>query len=372
MNKQSNIILDGTLIAKLRVEIQDLFLVTNIKIPSEAKQGVIIFQGDLRLDDSEVVYDAIAKRWLPLDYTPMLQRNQNQIELIANPGVVHPKPSNPLINLVLFILTVLSVLGVSLMNEGINPLENPAGILQGLPFTIAFLAILGAHEFGHYFLARYHKVAVTLPYFIPFPNIIGTFGAFIQLRSPTITRKQLFDVGVAGPIAGLVIALPVLVIGLFNSTIEPLPTVGGGYLMEGNSIFYWGLKLMIFGQALPSNGMDVFLHPLAWAGWLGLLVTMLNLVPVGQLDGGHIAYVLFGKATRTIGYVIIILMLIGSYFSLTWLFWALLIFVLVGVGHPPPLNEVAPLDNQRKLLGYVMLVVFILLFTPIPLELVGV
>lgn len=129
---------------------------------------------------------------------------------------------------------------------------------------------------------------------------------------------------------------------------------------------------MIFGQALPSNGMDVFLHPLAWAGWLGLLVTMLNLVPVGQLDGGHIAYVLFGKATRTIGYVIIILMLIGSYFSLTWLFWALLIFVLVGVGHPPPLNEVAPLDNQRKLLGYVMLVVFILLFTPIPLELVGV
>ena len=362
-----NRILDGGLVGILRAEVEDVFAVAVLRVPPKEPQGTIIFEGELLYPDSEQVYATIAERWRRLEYTPMLRRGDSTIELVAMPGVIRPKPSNPWINLILFIITVASVLAVSALNEGVNPLENPAGLLKGLPFTIAFLAILGTHEFGHYFAARYHKVAVTLPYFIPFPTIWGTFGAFIQLRSPTITRKQLFDVGIAGPLAGLAVAVPVLIIGLMKSTVEPLPP-GGGFIMEGNSIFYWLAKRIIFGQALPANGMDVFLHPLAWAGWSGLLVTAFNLFPVGQLDGGHVAYVLFGRATKIAGYVVVAAMVvIGIFFWQGWFFWALLIVLVIGVGHPPPLNELAPIGTGRKLLGYATILIFIVLFTPAPL-----
>ena len=143
-------------------------------------------------------------------------------------------------------------------------------------------------------------------------------------------------------------------------------------MLEGNSIFSWLAKLAIFGRSLPGNGVDVFLHPLAWAGWSGLLVTAFNLFPVGQLDGGHVAYVLFGRATRIVGFVVVGLMVVvGLVFWQGWLFWALLIFLVIGVGHPPPLNELAPLGAGRKALGYAMIVVFVLLFVPIPLMVVG-
>jgi len=371
MLDQPNTILDAVVVSRLRAEVEDLFAVVDIRIPPNAPQGTIIFRGDLRFPDPEVVYETIARRWHRLNYTPMLRQGKAGVELVAQPGIIAPKPANPWVNLFLFLATLASVLYISAANEGINLLQNPAGVVKGLPFALSFLAILGAHEFGHYFTARYHKVAVTLPYFIPFPTIWGTFGAFIQLRSPTVTRKQLFDVGVAGPLAGLVVAIPVLVIGLLNSTIEPLPAAGT-YLLEGNSIFYWLTKLLIFGRPLPANGVDVFLHPLAWAGWSGLLVTAFNLFPVGQLDGGHVAYVLFGQTTRTVGYIVVAgMVVVGIFFWQGWLFWALMIFLLVGVGHPPPLNELVPLDPFRKALGYAMIVVFILLFVPVPLVVVG-
>jgi membrane-associated protease RseP (regulator of RpoE activity) len=370
MLEQANIILDGSLVSKLRADIEDVFAVANIHTPKDAPQGTIIFQGQLLVSDSEYVYDTIAQRWRGHDYTPMLRRGKAGIELVAHPGVVRPKPSNPWINLILFIVTLISVLTISALNEGVDLLQDPLGVVKGFPFAFSFLAILGAHEFGHYFLARYHQVAVTLPYFIPFPTIWGTFGAFIQLRSPTITRRQLFDVGVAGPLAGLVVAIPVLIIGLLNSTIEPLP-VEEVYMLEGNSIFYWLTKLIIFGQPLPGNGVDVFLHPLAWAGWSGLLVTAFNLFPVGQLDGGHVAYVIFGRAMRIIGYVVVAIMVVMGFFWQGWFFWALLVFLVIGVGHPPPLNDLAPLGTGRKLLGYAMILIFILLFVPAPLTIVG-
>lgn len=168
-----NRILDGGLVGILRAEVEDVFAVAALRVPPKEPQGTIIFEGELLYPDSEQVYATIAERWRRLEYTPMLRRGDNTIELVAMPGVIRPKPSNPWINLILFIVTVASVLTVSALNEGVNPLENPAGLLKGLPFTIAFLAILGTHEFGHYFAARYHKVAVTLPYFIPFPTIWG-------------------------------------------------------------------------------------------------------------------------------------------------------------------------------------------------------
>lgn len=365
--ESTNTILDGALVSRLRAGIESLFAVRDVRVPPKEPQGMLVFEGDLLHADSEYVYANIAETWHALDYTPMLRRGDTAIELVAMPGVVKPKPSNPAINIALFVVTVISVLVISALNEGVDLLQNPFDIIKGLPFTLAFLAILGTHEFGHYFAARYHKVAVTLPYFIPFPTIWGTFGAFIQLRSPTLTRKQLFDVGIAGPIAGLVVAIPILFIGLANSTVETLP-VAGGFIMEGNSIFYWLAKYAVFGQALPANGMDVFLHPLAWAGWSGLLVTAFNLFPVGQLDGGHVAFVLFGKATKIAGYVVVAAMVAAGYFFWQgWIFWAVMIFLFIGVGHPPPLNDLAPIGRGRKTLGYAMIVVFILLFTPVPL-----
>jgi len=371
--RHDNVILDGSIVVTLRQAVEDVFSVSEVQIPPHAAQGTIVFSGRLLNDDSETAYAAIAQRWQALQYTPMLRWGEapGEVELAAQPGLINPKPSNPLINLILFLVTVVSVLAVGALNEGADLLNDPFSFTLGLPFALSFLGILLAHEFGHYFAAKYHKVAVTLPYFIPFPTIWGTFGAFIQLRSPTLNKRQLFDVGVAGPLAGLVVAVPVLFAGLLMSHTQPLP-VGEAYMLEGNSIFYWLSKYLVFHQALPADGIDVFLHPLAWAGWSGLLVTAFNLFPVGQLDGGHVAYVLFGKHAKLAGYVVVAAMVaVGFFFWQGWLFWALMIFFIIGVGHPPPLNELAPLGRKRKLLGYAMIIIFALLFTPNPLQLIG-
>lgn len=374
-----NTILDGTLIAKLRADVEDVFQIQMMEVPPDAPQGTIMFSGELLHADSEFVYDTIATRWQVHRYTPILHPAGAIVDLVAQPGLIEPKPSDPRINLGLFLITLISVLFVGALNEEADLTNNPSQILWGLPFTLAFLSILGAHEFGHYFAARYHKVDVTLPYFIPFPTIWGTLGAFIQLRAPTKNKTQLFDVGIAGPLAGLIVALPILLIGLYLSPVELLPT-DKNYMMEGNSILYWLLKYAIFGQSLPGDGLDVMLHPLAWAGWSGLFITMLNLFPIGQLDGGHIIYVLFGQRSRQVGYSFLVSMvaLAGIYWFLeilawqNWLFWAVLIFLLIGIGHPPPLNGVAPLDNKRKILGYITLFIFILIFIPIPITLIQV
>jgi membrane-associated protease RseP (regulator of RpoE activity) len=364
-----NIILDGTLVSRLRSGVEGVFAIEEIDMPKNAPQGTIIFRGELLHPDSEVVYDTIAERWRQYEYTPLLRRAKGKIELVANPGVVKPRPSDPRINLVLFIITLVAVLAIAALNEGANLLQNPGSLVLGIPFAVSFLAILGAHEFGHYFVARYHKVAVTLPYFIPFPTLWGTLGAFIQLRSPTKTRKELFDVGVAGPLAGLVVAVPVLIIGLLLSEVKPLP-LEGGYFLEGNSIFYWLTKYLIFGQLLPGNGVDVTLHPVAWAGWSGLFVTVLNLMPVGQLDGGHVAYVLFGRDTRKLGLAIMGIMVLLGFLWPGWFFWAAITFFLIGAGHPPPLNDLVPLGSKRKLLAYAMIIIFVLLFMPAPIRIV--
>ncbi len=372
MNQQ-NIILDGSLIFKLQDGLRGIFNVVDFKTPRNAPQGMVIFQGDLLMQDSEAAYNLIAERWKQIDYTPLLRQGVNYQEVIASPGTIEPKATNPMINLILFIVTLASVTLIGALNEGVNLMENPLGILQGLPFAFAILSILLAHEFGHYFLARYHKVSVTLPYFIPFPTLIGTLGAVILHRSPPITRKQTFDIGIAGPLAGLIVAIPVLIYGLLNSEVLPFPDNGQPYLIEGNSILYWSLKYFIFGQSLPSpDGVDVFLHPIALAGWAGLLITFLNLIPVGQLDGGHIFYVLFGQRVKQIGYVILgIMLVLGIFVSQSWLVWAAFVFLLVGVDHPPPLNDLAILDPRRKLFGYTMILIFILLFMPEPMRLVG-
>jgi len=277
-------------------------------------------------------------------------------EIILVPSSETPKPSNPLVNLILFVLTIFSVLFAGALHTYTGPIpDSLSGFLfsllsalpSGIPFAISLMAILLAHEFGHYLAARYHGTKVTLPYFLPFPfSLFGTMGAFIRLQEAPRNKRVLLDIGFAGPLAGLVVAIPVLLYGLSLSTVEPVSVpVGQSILLEGNSILYLLAKFAIFGQFLPApesygglppliywiryyftsqplplGGVDVWIHPIAWAGWAGLLVTALNLIPAGQLDGGHVIYVLLGRRARLLLPIILGgLILLGFFWSGWWI-----------------------------------------------------
>jgi membrane-associated protease RseP (regulator of RpoE activity) len=372
VNHRENVILDGAIISRLRADLPDLFEVTEVSTPRQAQQGVIVFSGRLLTNDADWAYQLLAQRWAHHDYTPLLRKSRGGHQIIGRQGLLKPRPANPWINLGLFVATVLSVVLMGALNEGANPLTDPSSIVEGIPFAFTLLAILGTHEFGHYFAARRHGVAVTLPYFIPMPlSFVGTFGAFIQLRSPVRNRNQLLDVGVAGPLAGLVVAIPLLLLGLAMSPVEPLPSEGN-YILEGNSLLYLGAKYLIHGQILPSNGVDVMLHPMAFAAWFGLLVTAFNLLPVGQLDGGHVIFTLVGDRIRYVGTLFVAALLVmGIALWQGWFTWAILIFFLLGVGHPPPLNDITPLNGRRQFLALVTIVVFVLVFVPVPLTVIA-
>jgi Zn-dependent protease len=242
---------------------------------------------------------------------------------------------------------------------------------RGLPYALSLLLILGAHEMGHYFAARRHKLAVTLPYFIPMPipglSLIGTLGAFIQLRQPMRNRKMLFDVGAAGPLVGLIFAIPILLIGLSHAQVS-MSQPGMVYIYEGDSLMYAMAKTVVFGQFLPSGGYDVNItsSQLAWAGWTGLLVTALNLIPIGQLDGGHVLYSLLGEKARRLYYPLLIVMGLLALLSNIWLLWVVLM-LFFGRIYATPLDMITPLDQRRRWLAIFTLVVFILVFVPAPL-----
>ncbi|MFH1634089.1 MAG: site-2 protease family protein [Chloroflexota bacterium] len=367
-----------------------------------AQQGFLVrYRGKLYLD-SEAAYDQLAEALQPHDVTPIFRLEDGRQTILLIRGVVRPKPSNPWVNAGLFLLTLLSVLfaGALYNYEGPvtgNTLTDIKNILANLgtgwPFAVSMLAILTAHEFGHYLAARYHKTAVTLPYFLPFPlSPFGTMGAFIQLKQPPKNKRILLDIGVAGPLAGLVVAIPVLIIGLYTSEVSKIPLVlPPGQIFEGNSLLYLLLKYIIHGNLLPqpvhfggispalywiryfftgmplpTGGLDVTINSVAWAGWAGLLVTALNLIPVGQLDGGHLIYGLLGVRARKIRpFILGGLLLMGLVWSGWWL-WAFLIFLMGGV-HAEPLDQITPLDQRRKAVAILGLIIFILVFTPVPL-----
>jgi len=356
------------------------------------------FRGHLKLDSIEA-YTLVAERFRALGYTALFRKDGESDALLAVKGVKEPTPSKVWVNYVLFALTFLSVLATGGLYgyQGQNPVTLSDWIkvfLSGWPFVVSMLGILLAHELGHYFAARYHKVAVTLPYFIPLPFLspLGTMGAFIQLKSPPTNRRVLLDIGIAGPLAGFVVAVPVLIYGLITSAPLqriPLDQVSG---FEGNSILYVLLKYLIFGKLLPEpaaygglppllymlrfyllgipapvGGQDVFLNQVAWAGWAGLLVTGLNLIPAGQLDGGHALYVLIGQRARRLVPVILVILIGLGFFWPGWLLWAGLIYFL-GRTYAEPLDQITELDPARKLLALLALVIFVLVITPIPLK----
>ena len=283
-----------------------------------------------------------------------------------------PKKSSHRLNIILFIATLFTTTYAGAMME-IGPRQALSQLYRGLPFSLTLLTILLFHEFGHYFMARKHRVEATLPYFIPAPSIIGTFGAVIKMKSPLYSKKSLLDIGAAGPLAGVVIAIPAVMIGLRLSEVLPLSGLQGSVSL-GSSLLFSLLSRLSIG-AVPEQ-YDIVLHPMAFAGWIGLLVTMLNLLPVGQLDGGHVAYALLGKRWhKRAGYAvlpILFLLGLGAWKGLGlgawkgWLVWCILLLFVMGTKHPPTLDDVYPLDRQRKIIGWIALGLFVLTFTPAP------
>jgi membrane-associated protease RseP (regulator of RpoE activity) len=357
-------------IEALRHEIADLFVVYDTSL-DQPEPGYVRFRGKF-LVDTAVCFDDLRARFEKHGFTPMIRQEKDRTALIALPIVFDPPASQWWINLLLFIATVLSTLFVGATYETGDSEAALRALWLGWKFSASIMLILGAHELGHYFAARYHKVPVSLPFFIPMPtsfSLIGTMGAFIRLKAPVKNRRALLDVGAAGPLAGMVFALPILWYGLATSPVGPLPE--GGYLLEGNSILYALSKIAILGRFLPADGIDVSLNQFAWAGWVGLLVTGLNLIPVGQLDGGHIAYVLFGRKARQLFWPVVFSLGLLVVFTGTFM-WAVWIMLLTIFGrvHAEPLDDVTLLDGRRRWIAIFTLVLFVLVFIPVPFQII--
>ena len=398
--------------------------ISDITLGDDRRANYLVrYRGQLYGESAEA-YDQLAEILRPYEITPLFRNTRDETpppqrgqraapESAAIPrndphtilllrGVIHPKASNPWVNAILFALTLVSMVftGALFTLEGSanpTPDELARGLLanldQGLAFAVSLLAILTTHEFGHYLAARRHNTAVTLPYFIPFPfSAFGTMGAFIQLKEPPRNKRILLDIGIAGPLAGLVVAVPVLLLGLSLSKVSPIEIDPvAGFTLEGNSLLYLASKYLVFGQLLPApasygdvnpvvywiryfftgqplpiGGMDVLIHPVAWAGWAGLLVTALNLIPAGQLDGGHVLYVLLGKRARLVWPIVFWGLIALGFVWNGWWLWAMIIFLL-GRVYADPLDGITTLDPNRRILALVGIVVFLLVFTPVPM-----
>lgn len=292
------------------------------------------------------------------------------------------------INILLFILTIFSTLYtgmlLSISDSDINTYMGPGGeadlwkiILQpkilfsGGLFSLAIMSILLAHEMGHYIACRRYGVNATLPYFIPFPTLIGTMGAFIKIKSPITSRKALFDIGAAGPFAGFILAVPWMFVGIEMSEIAVSKHTESMLIMQDPLLTSIIVKIM--GINVPA-GYDVMAHPVYIAAWFGCLATAINLIPVGQLDGGHIVYSLFTKNSAKIykyAFALTCVIAISAVFIegfFGWALWILIIFFLMRKGHPPTLDDTVPLDGKRKMLALAALIIFILTFMPIPIK----
>lgn len=273
----------------------------------------------------------------------------------------------PYLNIVLFVLTFISTLTVGAMHEGIDVVAEPIKIYKGWPFSIALLLILLFHEFSHYLASKKHSIEASLPYFIPAPTLFGTFGAVIKMKSPITTKNALIDIGASGPIAGFIISVIATIIGLSFSRIMPVHDAVN-VISLGDSLLFKGLARAILG-AVPDN-QDVYLHPVALAGWIGFFVTSLNLIPVGQLDGGHILYALLGDKHAVISKLLVGLMFIMGFLLWDgWIIWGVLLIIL-GFRHPPIVYSEMPLDPKRKIIGWISLAIFILTFTPVPIAII--
>jgi membrane-associated protease RseP (regulator of RpoE activity) len=285
------------------------------------------------------------------------------------------------LHFLLFALTVVSttMVGASqyaaflddFQGSSALPMPVPALFLRGLWYSGTILAILGCHELGHYFACRYYDVDASLPFFIPVPFFLtGTMGAFIRIREPIPSKKMLFDIGIAGPIAGFVIAVPALFIGLAMSHVVRLPASSSGILELGEPLLFKFASWLLWGS--QPDGYSLNMHPMAFAAWFGMLATALNLFPIGQLDGGHVSYSVLGPRYSTYVTFAMLCVAVGlAFFAASWIVWTgmiVLMLVLFGPRHPRVFDEETPLDVTRLWLAAFAVVMFVLCFTPAPIR----
>ena len=258
------------------------------------------------------------------------------------------------------------------------PMPFAALLVRGLWYSATILSILGCHELGHYFACRYYDVDASLPFFIPVPPpfLTGTMGAFIRIREPIPSKKMLFDIGIAGPIAGFVVAVPALFVGLAMSHVVRLPAASSDMLELGEPLLFKGISWLLWGT--QPDGYSLNMHPMAFAAWFGLLATALNLFPIGQLDGGHISYSVLGPRWSTYVTFAMVGTAVGlTFFTTSWMVWTGMMVVMLfifGPRHPRVFDEEVPLDRTRLLLAAFAVVMFVLCFTPAPIrpmELIG-
>lgn len=384
--------------------VQSVFTVETLTLGDTKRGYVVRYAGHLHAADSAVAYDQLAASLSSYGLTPLFEMVAGEQYVTLVHEAPKPDTGKPSRNLIFFAITLLSVLFTGAIFE--SALPETAGFLdimqdalvhiwRGWSFAVSLLSILVAHEFGHYLMGRHHKTAVTLPFFLPLPypfSILGTLGAVIQMKERPKNKRTLFDIGIAGPLAGLVVAIPVLLYGL---SLSKLSVLSGQGMLEGNSILYLLAKFAVFGKWLPEpatygnlhpflywvrylftgvpapiGGLDVQVHNIAWAGWAGLLVTSLNLIPVGTLDGGHILYAALGDKAKKFANGIFITMIVLGFFWEGWWLWVVMLYFL-GRHHAVPLDQITELDPMRKKLAKLMLLIFILVFIPVPLVLYG-
>ncbi len=339
----------------------------------DVKVDYDVVQFYCRIDEStlEENFERLREDMSPHGYIPMV--NYDKGEHVIMVGRKPPARYRSIhVNLAMLVITFLAMMFAGILDWASyadvpgDEMFSAVNVLTGiLVFTLPLMAILGVHELGHYFMARRRKVAASLPFFIPSVPPLGTFGAFISLRDPIPNRKSLLEIGVAGPLAGLALAIPIGILGLVLTNMEARPVpddIGAEGLVQISfpMIYLW------LEQLVPIQG-EYLLHPTAFAAWVGFLVTALNLLPAGQLDGGHIARALLGRNAKYASWAAIAVLIGLSVFYWSWLLFAILILFL-GAKHPPPLNDITKLDTRRKLVGVFAFVVLIIAFVPIPMS----
>ncbi|MEO0262449.1 MAG: site-2 protease family protein [candidate division WOR-3 bacterium] len=343
--------------------LKPVFEIENIK---KTKRG-IFFIGNFTVEENYAI-EYIKENFKTLGAIPSFSRDNNKIEIGVFPLVKETK-IDFLTPAILFSLTILTTLFAGSIQAGANPFKNPYDLLKGIPFSFSLMTILLFHEMGHFLTSRYFKVQASPPYFLPVPHpLLGTFGAFIKMKSPVPTRKALLFIGSAGPLTGFAIALPITIIGLKFSKPVSLEEVKGA-LSLGNSIIF-KILASIFAPG-AGKGKDLLLHPMAFAGWIGMWVTALNLLPLSQLDGGHIIYSLIGKKSKYVAMITILIMLFLGLLWPGWILWAI-IPLFLGLDHPPPLDGLKPIGKKEKIISFLCFLVFILTFIPSPFNVVNI
>ncbi len=325
-----------------------------------------------RIDEEtlEEKFESLRQTLLEKQYIPMIKNEHGESIIYVVKKPQSKKRRSVWVNVILLVATVFTTtLAGALQWVDIDQVDwmnmvSFSYLWQGfIFFSIPLLLILGVHEMGHYYASKKHHVDASLPFFIPLPPpfLLGTFGALISTREPIPNRKALLDIGVAGPLCGFLVAIPVSLIGFFLMQQQPIPIPS-----NGANISLIPPLLLQWMQNLFSISGDYVIHPTLFAGWVGIFLTAVNLLPAGQLDGGHVARAILKEKHKYVSWIVIFVLAGLSFFYTGWLMFAIIILLFIGTQHQPPLNEITPLDTRRKLLGLAILIIFILSFAPIP------